>query len=811
VRDLGISWAATDLPPNAVGTMQEGFTFNPIDPDRFLRSGQALGLQGLTSGPDMIKATLNALETEGMARLLAEPSLAVLSGESASFLAGGEFPVPSPTAGQQVIEFKEFGVRLTFTPRITPDLRVTTDVNVESDNLDLATSPPVVETRRARTTVELNDGQTLAIAGLISDDTRRMAAKAPWMGDLPVLGSVFRSKPFLNNETELVVFVTPVLAALPAVPATTLSVHVVHSDEAAGGAGPAQGISVTIQRVVGTQYGSYGTGNGASGETDENGNASFDTGDFMKDGELAEGIYKVNIRSWRTSVEGFTYVYIGAGEAKEIEVVVDGLPAENQTWTVDSLMRQVREARESGDTRALERAEDQLSKHRSLLLIRRRDLARALEECEAGLPDSLENVPDSFKTLFKDAFDDAETDEDKAFVLKDFANVVRLSYRDAEPAEQQLQTLGNLHTDLDQINTKIEEIDRFRDETKGVSGESGGDQVGFAPDVFGGIGGLTGFANVSYTNTELPSDSGALGVIAVGLGELAAIYLPSTVTGPTFGAGVDGDLPDGGDGAYVPDGFRGRFSYGFGSESNDRFYAADPGMTNGITYWQQFSGSDGISADNAELAATSKIDLTQVGLTLSARWDDVLWPSYSFFVGAGYDYTKYDFNQSASLTDLDPGFGVYDVNAMTNGHLTSNFPYIHVGGEMRFDVADRVEVDLGWNSNIGPRFNSVWGAQMTDCFISFAATPDTNQCPNPTTDAELDDSEVDFGFTAGIGAGVTYHVTDAISTRAHFRIDYTANDPTLVAPVNLGQDGEARLGSGDGYIWAIGVEARWSF
>ena len=336
------------------------------------------------------------------------------------------------------------------------------------------------------------------------------------------------------------------------------------------------------------------------------------------------------------------------------------------------------------------------------------------------------------------------------------------------------------------------------------------EKVGFAPGIFGGIGNLNAVANVSLTNTELPSNSGALGVIDVGFGEFPAIRLPFRFTGPTFTAGVDGDFTNGNGDEIVPSGFRSAFRFSFQDSSINSFTAADPGVTNGITYWEKQSGSNGISAGNAEVDATSKIELSQIGFTFSGRWDGVFWPNYSLYVGGGYNYTRDEFDQSASLTDVDAGFAVFDVNAMNQGHLMSNFPHLNVGGEVRFDVADRVVADVGWNSNIGIQINSIWGGQMTDCFISFSGTPSINRCPSAEvmTESEIDDTEVGLGFTLGLSAGLSYHITDNISARLYASFDYDANIPTLGSPTNLDEDGPVRLGSGDGHSYGFGIQMR---
>jgi len=335
-------------------------------------------------------------------------------------------------------------------------------------------------------------------------------------------------------------------------------------------------------------------------------------------------------------------------------------------------------------------------------------------------------------------------------------------------------------------------------------------EVSQAPGAFDGIGNLTGFANVSTTNTELPSDSGSFGVINVGGGEFPAIRLPITLTGPSFTAGLDGDFTNGNGDTYTPDGFRTFIDFGFGSDRIHMFYAAESGVTNGFTYWEPVGSSTGLSATNAEIDVTSKIELSRIGVTFTERWDDVLWRNYSLFVGGGYNYTQYDFEQSGTLTDIDSVFAVYDFNAMTEGHLSSNFPHFSVGGEYRIDVADRVVADLGWNSKFGPQFNSIWGGQMTNCFISFDGTPTVNLCPSAEvmTETDFDDSQVELGFSLGFSAGIRYQFTDKLSTRLYASYDYDANIPTLGSPINLEEDGPVRLGSGSGHRYGIGIEMR---
>jgi pilus assembly protein CpaC len=150
---------------------------------------------------------------------LAEPNLTALSGETASFLAGGEFPIPVTQGNQAVtIEYKQFGVGLAFTPIVLADGRISMRVRPEVSELSDAGAVklggftvPALTTRRAETTVELGSGQSFMIAGLLQNRNRNSIEKAPFLGDLPILGALFRSTSYQRDETELVIIVTPYL------------------------------------------------------------------------------------------------------------------------------------------------------------------------------------------------------------------------------------------------------------------------------------------------------------------------------------------------------------------------------------------------------------------------------------------------------------------------------------------------------------------------------------------------------------------------------------------------------------------------
>ncbi|HXG99896.1 MAG TPA: type II and III secretion system protein family protein [Sphingomicrobium sp.] len=180
--------------------------------------GTALGLAGKFLGLDLI-GTLDLAESDGLVSTLAEPNLTALSGETASFLAGGEFPIPvSQETGSVTIEYKQYGVGLAFTPIVLADGRISMRVRPEVSELSSEGSlrlngfnVPAVTTRRAETTVELGSGQSFMIAGLLRNANTNNIEKAPFLGDLPILGALFRSTSYRRSETELVIIVTPYL------------------------------------------------------------------------------------------------------------------------------------------------------------------------------------------------------------------------------------------------------------------------------------------------------------------------------------------------------------------------------------------------------------------------------------------------------------------------------------------------------------------------------------------------------------------------------------------------------------------------
>ena len=204
--------------PGTFGTPGQGDT--PAVPKGFnvIPGGTSLAFAGKLLGLDIL-STLDLSENDGLVTILAEPNLTALSGETASFLAGGEFPVPvSQALGSVTIEYKQFGVGLAFTPIVLADGRISMRVRPEVSELSNEGSirlngfdVPALTTRRAETTVELGSGQSFMIAGLLRNANTNNVDKAPFLGDLPILGALFRSTKYKRAETELVVIVTPYL------------------------------------------------------------------------------------------------------------------------------------------------------------------------------------------------------------------------------------------------------------------------------------------------------------------------------------------------------------------------------------------------------------------------------------------------------------------------------------------------------------------------------------------------------------------------------------------------------------------------
>lgn len=186
-------------------------------------SGAPYGNSGVDTigsfGDTNITKAMRALERVGLVKTLAEPNLTAISGESAKFLAGGEYPIPVVDSdGKVAVEFKEFGVGVAFTPTVLSEGRISLKIETEVSeltNVGAVTigsySIPALKKRQAKSTVELPSGGSLALAGLISEDTRQNIDGFPGLKDVPVLGTLFRSRDYIKNETELVVIVTPYL------------------------------------------------------------------------------------------------------------------------------------------------------------------------------------------------------------------------------------------------------------------------------------------------------------------------------------------------------------------------------------------------------------------------------------------------------------------------------------------------------------------------------------------------------------------------------------------------------------------------
>ena len=170
-------------------------------------------------GGNRISQAMQALERDGLIRTLAEPNLTAVSGEAAKFLAGGEYPIPTvDSTGSVTVTFKEFGIGVAFTPIVLSEGRIS--LKIETEVSELSTDGavtlnnlviPALKKRQARSTVELPSGGSLALAGLISDNVKQNIDGFPGLKDLPILGTLFRSKDFIKQETELVIIVTPYL------------------------------------------------------------------------------------------------------------------------------------------------------------------------------------------------------------------------------------------------------------------------------------------------------------------------------------------------------------------------------------------------------------------------------------------------------------------------------------------------------------------------------------------------------------------------------------------------------------------------
>ncbi len=227
LKEFGINWSKignTKINPETGATITGPLSFNTVNPTTTNGVIPNRIIFGRIGG-DAVNAELDALAQEGFVTDLAEPNLTVMSGQTASFLAGGEFPVPvassAPSTGGVptiTIEFKQFGVSLAFTPTIIDATHLNLRVHPEVSEEDFAHAVtengfliPGLIVRRADTTVELGSGESFALAGLLQNTSQQTITKVPGLGDLPILGALFRSNQFQRGETELVVIVTPYL------------------------------------------------------------------------------------------------------------------------------------------------------------------------------------------------------------------------------------------------------------------------------------------------------------------------------------------------------------------------------------------------------------------------------------------------------------------------------------------------------------------------------------------------------------------------------------------------------------------------
>ncbi|GAA4334542.1 pilus assembly protein N-terminal domain-containing protein [Pigmentiphaga soli] len=208
LKDAGFNFSAS----NRHGSFSFGLA------SQLAPAGKAFDLTlGLARGNFLLDTNLRLLETNGLARVLAEPTLVALSGQSAKFLAGGELPVPQAGGlGTTTVTYKPFGIGLTLTPTVLAKDRIALKVAPEASDLDYTNGItvnniqiPAIITRRADTTVELGDGESYVIGGLVSRNTVSSVNKLPLLGDLPIIGTFFRSMEYSQNDKELLIVVTP--------------------------------------------------------------------------------------------------------------------------------------------------------------------------------------------------------------------------------------------------------------------------------------------------------------------------------------------------------------------------------------------------------------------------------------------------------------------------------------------------------------------------------------------------------------------------------------------------------------------------
>jgi pilus assembly protein CpaC len=208
-RQLGIRWGAMGISTN--GNAQWGLVGGGSA--NGARDGGYSATLGYTSPRLNVDVLLQALSEEGMVTVLAEPNLTARSGESANFLAGGEYPYQTVSDNGTNTEFKPFGIGLSFTPTVLDGNRISLTVETEVSDLNFSynTEIPSLVSRRAETTVDLASGQSFAIAGLMQSTSAQNASKMPGINNIPVLGALFRSSGFKRGQTELVIIVTPII------------------------------------------------------------------------------------------------------------------------------------------------------------------------------------------------------------------------------------------------------------------------------------------------------------------------------------------------------------------------------------------------------------------------------------------------------------------------------------------------------------------------------------------------------------------------------------------------------------------------
>ncbi|HEY0236199.1 MAG TPA: type II and III secretion system protein family protein [Afipia sp.] len=225
IKQLGVDLSANLNYGTAVVNFNNANPFTALG--KTLTPNSAVGSFGSTNGVPSVTATLRAMESAGVIRTLAEPNLTAISGEAATFVSGGEFPIPTGVTCQSAaggstgpcspsIAFKKFGISLNFTPVVLTEgrisLRVMTEVSEVSNDNSVSISGltiPSIRTRRAETTLEIPSGGSMAMAGLIQEQTKQAINGLPGLSQVPVLGTLFRSRDFINNQTELMVLVTP--------------------------------------------------------------------------------------------------------------------------------------------------------------------------------------------------------------------------------------------------------------------------------------------------------------------------------------------------------------------------------------------------------------------------------------------------------------------------------------------------------------------------------------------------------------------------------------------------------------------------